>query len=105
MNAGTDLVARFTDIIVNPTILIIFALGFFLFVFGLVEFMWSLSSGAENNEGKNHMIWGIAGMLVMVSVWGIIGLLENTFGIGRAGGTDISRLENVTAPANFGGQQ
>ena len=66
--------------------------------------MWSLDEGGENQAGKNHMIWGIAGMLVMVSVWGIIGLIENTFGIGRVGGTDVSRLQDITAPANFGGQ-
>lgn len=94
---------KFVDYIINPMILLLFAAGFFLFMWGLVVFLWNLEEGAAQNEGKQHMLWGIVGMLIMVSVYGIVGLLENTFGIGRAGGTDVGALNNITAPANFYG--
>lgn len=102
MNAASNLVSKFVDYIINPAILIIFSAGFFLFLWGLVQFLWNLDEGAQSN-GKQHMLWGIVGMLIMISVYGIIGLIDNTFDL-NISNPDISRMENVTAPANFYGQ-
>lgn len=101
MNAASNLVDRFVTYIINPAILVIFAAGFFLFIYGLVRFMWTLNQGGEATEGKQHMIWGIVGMLVMVSVFGIITLITDTFGIDYQN-PDVSRINNVTTPINFG---
>lgn len=104
MNAGEALLNRFVTYIVDPLILVIFAAGFFFFMWGLVEFLWSMKGGEIQNDGKQHMIWGIVGMLIMVSVYGILSLVSNTFGLGNpenAGNIDMGRLNNVTAPANF----
>ena len=108
MNAATNLVQKFTDYIVNPAILVVFAAGFFFFVYGLVEFMWNLNEGAQSN-GKQHMLWGIVGMFVMVSVYGIVALISNTFGLGidPANGTynmNTSGINSIPASVNFNGQ-
>ncbi|MCR4325840.1 MAG: hypothetical protein NUV59_03485 [Patescibacteria group bacterium] len=81
MGEAADIVTRFRIYLIDPAILIVFAVGFFFFVFGLVEFLWKLNEGGDNKEGKQHMIWGIVGMLIMVSVYGILSLVTNTFGI------------------------
>ncbi|MDB5238138.1 MAG: seg [Candidatus Kaiserbacteria bacterium] len=105
MNAASNLVAKFTDYIVDPAILIVFAAGFFFFVYGLVEFMWNLNEGAQS-DGKQHMVWGMVGMFIMVSVYGIVALISNTFGLGidPANGTynvDTSRASSIPANVNF----
>jgi succinate dehydrogenase/fumarate reductase cytochrome b subunit len=82
MQAAEQLLNKFVDYIINPLILVIFAAGFFMFVWGLVQFIIDLGEGAHREEGIEHMKWGIVGMLVMVSVYGIIALLSNTFGLG-----------------------
>ena len=79
---GAELVNRFTTVIIDPAILLIFALGFFLFVWGLVQFLWSLDESSNRQDGIRHMTWGIVGMLVMVTVKGIILLLSATFDLG-----------------------
>lgn len=81
MNTFGDVITRFKEYLINPAIVLIFAAGFFFFVFGLVEFLWKLSSGADTKEGKQHMIWGIVGMVIMASVYGILALVTSTFGI------------------------
>jgi hypothetical protein len=101
MQAAQSLIGRFVDYIIDPAILIVFAAGFFLFVWGLVQFIWKLDEGAQSS-GKQHMIWGIVGMLIMVSVYGIISLIDETFDLDIAN-PDVSRAQNVQLPANFFG--
>ena len=81
MDAMNDVIGRFTTYIIDPAILVIFSAGFFLFIWGLVVFLWKLNEGGDNKQEKAHMLWGIVGMFIMVSVWGIINLLDNTFGL------------------------
>lgn len=101
MEAASSLVNKFVDVIIDPAILVIFAAGFFMFLWGLVQFLWNLNEGATNN-GKQHMLWGMVGMLIMVSVYGIITLIDTTFSL-NISNPDVSRLNNVNAPANFFG--
>src|SRR3989344_2527655 len=96
MDSVANIMYRFETYIINPAILVVFALGFMLFVYGLVAFLW------KPNEGKQHMLWGIVGMLIMVSVYGILELLDNTFGLDFRN-PDVSRAENISLPGNFFG--
>lgn len=74
------LVARITAAIINPLIALIFAAGFLLFVWGIVEFLFGLSQDTEAKEnGKMHMLWGVIGMAIMISAYGIIRIVANTF--------------------------
>ena len=61
-------------------------------------FLFELDKGGDHEEGKSHMLWGVIGMLIMVSVQGIIMLLSGTFslGIGADGSynPDMSRVES-----------
>ena len=102
MNAASSLIDKFVDYIIDPAILVIFAAGFFLFTWGLVQFIYKLDEGAQSS-GKQHMLWGIVGMLIMVSVYGIISIIDDTFDL-DFGNPDMSRINQVTAPADFGGR-
>ena len=93
---------RIVDYIIDPALLIIFALGFLLFVYGLVEFLWKINGEGDTNEGKKHMVWGIVGMLIMVSVYGILDLIDNTFGLDFSN-PDVSRINNISVPPNLFG--
>lgn len=107
MNAATDLVGRFTTYIIDPAILLVFAAGFFLFTWGLVQFLGALGdneSGTRREAGKRHIVWGLVGMLVMISVYGIIALLDNTFNLRTFQGPDMNRLNNINTSANFFGR-
>ena len=91
---------RIVQYIIDPALLVIFALGFLLFVYGLVEFLLKINEGGKNEEGKQHMVWGVVGMLVMVSVYGILSLIDNTLGLDFSN-PDVSRLNNITIPNNL----
>ena len=105
MEAASQLVGKFVTYVLNPIMLLLFAAGFALFMFGLLEFMLNLSKGEASDSGKQHMLWGIIGMVIMVSVLGIVTIIDNTFGFGALSGTgsatDANRIFMVTQPANF----
>lgn len=99
---GTQILNNFVTYIIDPAILVIFTAGFFLFVWGLVQFLVNLDKGSENQEGKQHMLWGIVGMFIMASVYGIVTLLDNTFDLGAFSSTpDMSRWQDININQDF----
>jgi len=88
MEQAAQIVQKIVQYIVNPAIMVLFSFGLLMFVFGLVEFLFALSKGADVKDGRQHMLWGVLGMFIMISVFGIIRLLSDTFGFGVGpGGT------------------
>lgn len=96
MQAASEIMNRLNDLIIKPIILLVFAAGFFLFMWGLVTFLWNSKEGEIATDGKQHMLWGIVGMFVMVSVGGILTLILGTFGIDSQSATDASRAEGFS---------
>ncbi len=78
INAFLDKVNQF---ILNPLIILMFVVALLVFFWGLVEFIYKAGSEDGREVGKRNMMWGIAGMVIMVSVYGIIRLILQTFGI------------------------
>ena len=104
MQAGTALLDRIVTYLIDPAVKVIFTLGLLMFFVGIVEFLWALKDGKPSAEGKQHMIYGMSGMFIMVSVYGIISMIMNTLGIDFGAATDISRINNVDPGVNFFGR-
>ncbi len=79
---------------INGTLVpLVFAIAFLVFIWGVVKF-FILGGGDETkrSEGKQLMIWGIIGFVVMVSLWGIVNLLsEGLFGNNQ----ELQNIPNV----------
>jgi hypothetical protein len=72
---------KINAVIINPILLLLFGAGAVVFVWGLVEYLWSLNvKGEPNNEGKKHMLWGMVGMFIMAAALTIIKIISNTIG-------------------------
>ena len=103
--AADALLQRLNQFVIAPIEMVIFAAGFLLFMWGLVKFMWNVGEGGDQTEGKQHMLWGLIGMFLMVSIWSVIALIDNTFSLGAMspGGaaTDVGRANRII---NFGQQ-
>ncbi|TSC58836.1 MAG: Uncharacterized protein Greene041679_38 [Parcubacteria group bacterium Greene0416_79] len=75
---ATDLLNNISTFIINPLIYILFSAAFVVFLWGLVQFVANLDSEEARSTGGTHMLWGMIGMALMVSVRGIIGIIQNT---------------------------
>lgn len=81
MEGINQLVATLNRVIINPLLALIFAAGFLVFAWGLVQYIWTLNgSGKDIDTGKKHMLYGILGMFIMVSAYAIIGIIARTIG-------------------------
>lgn len=68
-------------VIINPLIALVFGAGVVVFVWGLIEYLYALNIKGDTGEvGKRHMIWGLVGLFIMVSVLGIVRLIAQLVG-------------------------
>ncbi len=70
--------------VVNALVPIMITLAFVVFVWGLITFILASGDEAAKDEGKRRMIWGVIALFVIISIWGIIALLQTM--TGTAGG-------------------
>jgi len=68
-------------VIINPLIVFLFALAVVYFVYGLTRYLLSPDNEEVRKSSKTSMLWGIIGMFIMVSVFGIMNLIMNTIGV------------------------
>lgn len=82
----TENVASFMDrvfeVLLQPFIGLLFTLALVLFLYGMMRSVTATDRSSEDaKKGRQHMLWGIIGMFVMMSVFGIMRLILNTLGI------------------------
>ena len=73
--------------ILDIIIPILVVLGVVYFVWGVVSFVISDDEEAKT-KGRDRMIYGIIGLVVIVAMWGLVGIVTNTFGLN--GGANVS---------------
>ncbi len=77
------LAATLTDTLVfvsqflNGIIGLFITLAIVVFFWGLIKYLWSMDAETAH-ESLKLMFWGIISIFVMVSIWGIIRLLQST---------------------------
>ena len=68
-------------LIINPLIVLLFALALAYFFYGVFEFIANGDNDEKKTTGKSHMLWGVVGLTIMMGVWAILGVILSTFGL------------------------
>ena len=74
-------VGRVNRYITNPLIILMFAAALLYFLYGLFQFLANADQPEARETGKDHILWGIVGMVIMFGVFTILHLIEKTLGI------------------------
>jgi len=70
-----DLVNKLLQAVVNPIIGLLFAIATAVFIWGIVQYV--IGSQGEQSKlasGKKVITYGLIGMFIMASAWGIVNL-------------------------------
>lgn len=81
----SQVLARFGNII-NLTIVFIIGLAVFMIIYGIFTFVTNPADEEARGKAKGFIIWGIIAVFLMVSVWGIVNILVNSFSTDPVGG-------------------
>ena len=66
--------------ILNTVIPVLIVLGIVYFVWGVVQYVMASEEEAKK-KGRDRMIFGIIGLVVIFGMWGLVGIVTNTFGL------------------------
>jgi len=67
--------------ILNYVVIFVVSLGLLVFLYGLFTYLTNYSDEKKRTESLQYIFYGILGLFIMVSVWGLVGLITGTFGL------------------------
>lgn len=68
------------------------ALGVLYFVWGVITYMIASDEEAKS-AGRNRVVFGIIGLVVIVGLWGLVRIVTNTFGL-----NNVTNINLPTVP-------
>jgi hypothetical protein len=78
-------VSNITDVynqantVLGDLVTVIFGVALIYFLWNLTQFILNMDNEDARKKARDHMVWGIVALFVMVSVWGLVGVLGGTF--------------------------
>ena len=92
--ATTDIFVKLLAV-VNTAAPVLVGLAVLFFFWGLGQYILASGDETKKAEGRNIMIYGILALFVMVSVWGLVKLVQNTLQIWSDSAPDIPGVIGV----------
>ena len=75
------LVDKINEVILFPLITLLMAIAFLVFLYGAFEYVRGATNETARAQGKQHLLYGTIGMLVMLSAYAILTLASATVGL------------------------
>ena len=85
-----------TEDIINKLAPLLIAIAVIILLIGIINYIRAGDDEEKRTKGKNEMLYGIIGLFVMVSIWGLVAILSGTFNLS----TDIPDTVDELLP-NF----
>ena len=83
--------------ILNMALPLIIAAAVVYFVYGIARYVMSGDDDAKA-AAKGKIIYGIIGLFVMISVWGLVRLLANITGVNNGANNTAPTVTNILPP-------
>ena len=78
---AASFVDTFNTVILYPTIALLSAVAFLVFLWGCAEYFMNSTNDQARQQGVKHMTWGFIGLTVMVTAFTILTIVAATFGL------------------------
>ena len=81
--------------VLDTAVPVLVALAVALFIWGLVVFITQTDTDDGREKGRQKMIWGVLALFVIVSIWGLVQILQAIAGVDE----DIGIIEAPELPS------
>lgn len=72
-------------LVVKSFVPLVFLLAFVVFAWGTTQYILYSGEEAKREKAKQLMIWGLVSLAVITAIWGLVTILQTTFGLETAG--------------------
>lgn len=97
-SAAQCLVDKINGAILFPLIALMSAFALLVFLYGCFEYVRNADSDSAREMGQRHILYGIIGLLVMLSAFAILSIAAGTFGLG----IDRVNCNDASSPTSSG---
>lgn len=77
----SDVVSWAHSLIVTAIIPLLFALATAAFIWGVISYYLNPDNEEKRKKGKEFIVGGLVALFVMLTMWGIVTVLANTFNV------------------------
>lgn len=74
-----DFIKKIVDNVLRPIVNIMFIAATVLFIWGVIEYIAGADNEKSHTTGRDHILWGIIGLVIMTSVYFILSILSSIF--------------------------
>ena len=74
-----QLISCVISTILNPLVVLLVGVAILVLTWGIVKYIASGADATKRKEGGELVAYGVFGIFIMLSIWGLVGLLTNTF--------------------------
>lgn len=74
---SVPLLDKINATIINPLITLMFGGALVVFLWGVIDFIKNADDTKGREQGKQHIIWGLIGLAVMASVFGLMEVISS----------------------------
>jgi hypothetical protein len=79
---------------------ILITIALIVFFWGLIQFFYG--GGKDTSKGRKVMMAGIIGLFVMISIWGIIVLVQEALGVDKNAKPQVPQIPTSTVDTRTG---
>lgn len=92
-SAARMFVEKLNSVILFPIIFLLSGVALLVFLYGAFRYVTNASSETGRQEGQRTMMYGLIGLLIMISAYALLSVAAGTFGLSNT-------LQNCTAGQN-----
>lgn len=75
------LLGKIATLILNPLIILGFVVATIFLFYGIVQMIWGAADGSDLEKNRKNVMYGVIGLFIMFSVYGILNIVLKTFNI------------------------
>lgn len=79
--AAKSFLAKIESAVLFPLMALMMAVALLVFMWGLYEYVLGADDDSARAKGREHMVYGIIGLFILISAYSILKIAAGTFGL------------------------